>query len=92
MTGHESGARELVKGVGLFAGHAVALVVGLVLMVVGVGLGVGLVTLPVAIPVGLAGLCMFLWGLFGGSEEPVKLPPGGIPDNPPQGPVAPKPN
>jgi hypothetical protein len=81
MAGHESGGRELVKGVGLLAGHAVAVVVGLILMVAGIALGVGLVTLPLAIPVGLAGFFIVLWGLFGGSE-PVKPPPGGQDSSP----------
>jgi hypothetical protein len=71
----------LVKGVGLLAGHVAALVVGVILMIVGIALGVGLVTLPFAIPVGLAGLFVFLWGLYGGSE-PVKPPPSGQ-NNPP---------
>jgi hypothetical protein len=76
MTGHESGAREFVKGFGLYVCHGLALVVGLALMIVGIALGVGLVTLPVAIPVGLAGLFVFLWGLYVGSE-PVNPSPVG---------------
>ncbi len=56
---------ELVRGMERFFGHVVATVLGVILMIVGIGLGVGLVTLPLAIPVGFAGLFLFLWGLFG---------------------------
>jgi hypothetical protein len=74
MAEQESSGRQLVKGVGLLAGHVVALVLGLILMIVGIGLGVGLVTLPIGIPVGLAGLFVFLWGLFGWSYEAKSSP------------------
>jgi hypothetical protein len=77
MTEHESAGRELAKGAGIFLGHVIALVVGLVLMVAGLAMGVSLVLLPIGIPVGLVGLGVFLWGLFGRAEE--KGPP-----NPPE--------
>jgi hypothetical protein len=80
MASQEPRGREFVTGVGLLASHAVALVVGLILMIVGIGLGVGLVTLPIAIPVGLVGLFVFLWGVGGGSDQ-AKSPPSG--QNPP---------
>jgi hypothetical protein len=48
---------------GRFALHAVAIVVGLLLMVLGLTFGVTIVGLPLALPAGLAGLLMFLWGL-----------------------------
>ncbi len=72
MTVHES--KELAKGAGLLVVHVAAIVVGFILMMLGIGLGVGLVTLPVAIPIGFAGLFVFLWGLFARSaarETPV---------------------
>jgi hypothetical protein len=69
MPAHESTRKELAEGVARFFGHATAIVVGLVLMFAGIAMGVSLVLLPVGIPVGLAGLFVFLWGLFGGSEE-----------------------
>jgi hypothetical protein len=73
MSVHHSVGREIVKGTGMLAIHLAAVVVGAILMFAGIGLGVGLVTLPAAIPVGFAGLFVFLWGLFGRSEE--KEPP-----------------
>jgi hypothetical protein len=78
MTGHESTSRELAKGAGRLLGHGIAIVVGLVLMFVGTAMGVSLVLLPIGIPVGLAGLAVFLWGLFGwsGENERPKEPPG----------------
>lgn len=45
-------------------GHAAAVVVGLVMMVMGLGLGVTLVMLPVGLVIGFLGLAIFLGGLF----------------------------
>lgn len=73
MAVHESVGKELAKGAGLFVGHVVAMALGAVLMLAGVAMGVTMVMLPVGIPVGLIGLGVFLWGLFGGS--PGKEPP-----------------
>jgi hypothetical protein len=70
MTEQESPRQELVTGAKRVVGHLVAIVAGLILMFAGVAMGVTLVLLPVGIPVGLAGLFCFLWGLFGWSREP----------------------
>ncbi|MEX2308554.1 MAG: hypothetical protein WD738_13215 [Pirellulales bacterium] len=43
--------------------HLAAIMAGLVMMVLGVGLSVTMVLLPVGIPLGLAGLGVFIWGL-----------------------------
>jgi hypothetical protein len=75
MATHESMGREVAKAVGWFTVHALATVIGAVLMVVGIGLGVGLVTLPLAIPVGFAGLFICLWGLFSREPEEEPVPP-----------------
>jgi len=80
MSVHESTGKAIVKGAGLFAVHLGAVVVGIILMVMGIALGVGLVTLPAAIPVGFAGLFVFLWGLFGRSQ--VDEAPAGPPAQP----------
>jgi len=69
MIAQESAGRELVNGVGRFAGHVVALMVGLILMVVGLAMGVSIVLLPFGIPLGLVGLFVFVWGLFGKAQE-----------------------
>ena len=69
MAAQESTGKELVRGAGFLVSHLVALCVGVVLMIAGVAMGVSLVLLPIGIPVGLAGLFVFLWGLFGRSSE-----------------------
>jgi hypothetical protein len=80
MSEQESAGRELARGAGRLAVHVAAIVAGLVLMIVGLGMGVSLVLLPFGIPVGLAGLFVFLWGLFGRSEAK------DVPDRPPGSP------
>jgi hypothetical protein len=46
--------------------HLAAVIAGLVMMMLGVGLGVTMVLLPVGVPLGLAGLGIFVWGLTPG--------------------------
>ena len=69
MNKHELPGQELAKATGSILVHLIALVVGFVMMAVGVGMGVSLVLLPVGIPVGIIGLLVFLWGLFGWSQK-----------------------
>jgi hypothetical protein len=45
-------------------GHAAAIVIGFVMMVVGLGLGVTMIMLPVGLVVGLLGLAIFTGGFF----------------------------
>ena len=45
-------------------GHAAALVIGFVMMVVGLALGVTMIMLPVGVVVGLVGAAVFVGGLF----------------------------
>jgi len=45
--------------------HTLAVILGLVLAVTGLGLGVTMVGLPLGLPIGLAGVLVGLWGLFG---------------------------
>lgn len=61
-------APELAKEAGRLVIHVVALLVGFIMMLVGVAMGVTMVMLPIGIPLGLAGLFVFLWGLFGRTE------------------------
>jgi hypothetical protein len=68
MAEHKLG-QMLAKGTGRFLGHSAATVVGVILMIVGLAMGVTMVLLPVGIPVGLGGLFIFLWGLFGRPEK-----------------------
>jgi hypothetical protein len=75
----ESPKESLATDAGRLVGHVMALVVGLVLMFAGVAMGVTMVLLPLGIPLGLVGLCLFIWGVFGRSREktlPVQRPNG----------------
>ncbi len=80
MTEHTSAGQELAKGTGRLLVHVIAIVAGLILMVVGLALGVTVVGLPAGIPVGLAGLGVFLWGLVG------RAPEKNLPGQPPPAP------
>jgi hypothetical protein len=74
MNTQQTAGRELAQGAGRFVAHALAIVLGLILSVVGLAMGVSIALLPIGIPAGLAGLALLLWGLFGGMEGE-KLPP-----------------
>lgn len=56
--------RPWVKTTENIVGHIVAIVLGFVMMVIGLGLGVTMIMLPVGIVVGLAGVAIFVGGLF----------------------------
>jgi ABC-type uncharacterized transport system permease subunit len=45
-------------------GHAAAIVIGFVMMVVGLALGVTMIMLPVGVAIGLMGAAIFVGGLF----------------------------
>jgi len=51
-------------------GHAAAVALGFVMMVIGLGLGVTMIMLPVGIVVGLAGVALFIGGLFVHIRQP----------------------
>ncbi|PWT81400.1 MAG: hypothetical protein C5B57_10480 [Blastocatellia bacterium] len=51
-------------GIGRFLEHAVAIVIGLALMIIGLGLGVTMVMLPVGITIGLLGVAILVAGMF----------------------------
>jgi hypothetical protein len=57
-------AHPLLSGIARFCEHAMAIVVGFVMMIVGLGLGVTMVMLPVGLVVGLLGVAVFLGGFF----------------------------
>jgi hypothetical protein len=65
MTEDNSSNREVTNGPALLLGHVTAIAAGLIIMIVGLAMGVSLVLLPIGIPVGLVGLALFIWGLFG---------------------------
>jgi hypothetical protein len=67
MTDKATG-KEVMKDASLVLGHGLAAVVGLLLMFAGLAMGVSLASLPLGIPLGLIGLAVFVWGLFGWSQ------------------------
>ena len=70
MATRASGRRRgFVETVERILGHAAAVLLGFVLMVVGLGLGVTMIMLPVGLVIGLAGLLAFVWGLVGHLER-----------------------
>jgi hypothetical protein len=75
MPEHKTAAQDLVRGAGFAISHVLALVLGLILMITGLALGVTLVMLPLGIPVGLAGVLVFLWGLAAHADN-TPAPPG----------------
>jgi len=56
--------RPWIKTTESVLGHIAAVIIGLVMMVVGLGLGVTMIMLPVGLVIGLAGVAMFIGGLF----------------------------
>jgi hypothetical protein len=66
---HVSSAHPLLSGIARLFEHAVAIVVGLVMMIVGLGLGVTMIMLPVGLVVGLLGVAVFLGGIFARIDE-----------------------
>ena len=67
MTEQHASSRQLLLSTEQFLLHVIAAVLGFILMIAGLSMGVTLVLLPIGIPVGLAGIVLFLWGL---SESP----------------------
>ena len=54
----------VLVGIGRVLEHAVVVVVGLVMMIVGLGLGVTMIMLPVGLTIGLLGVALVIGGLF----------------------------
>jgi hypothetical protein len=69
MNVHPNATQEVAKGAGRFILHALSIVLGLILSVVGLAMGVSIALLPIGIPVGLVGLALLMWGLFGGQIQ-----------------------
>jgi len=61
---HVSWHRPWIRATESVLGHIAAVIIGFVMMVVGLGLGVTMIMLPVGLVIGLAGLAMFVGGLF----------------------------
>ena len=57
------------------ASHLLAVIAGLTLVMIGLLLSVPMVGLPLGIPIGLAGVLICLWGLFGTTTQKPVAPP-----------------
>jgi len=79
MTALKMAGKEFTRGVGRLIGHVTVLAVGIALMVLGLALGVTLVLLPFGLPIGLAGVLIFSWGLIGRVQEN-RAAAGALPD------------
>jgi hypothetical protein len=66
----------MAKGAGRIAIHLVAFVLGVILMIAGLAMGVTIVLLPFGLPVGIGGLFVAMWGLFGWANEGTATPAG----------------
>lgn len=62
---HTMAARRVFGEILGFFEHFAIVVLGFVLMVVGLGLGVTMIMLPVGLVLGLAGMGLFVAGIFG---------------------------
>jgi hypothetical protein len=61
-------AREALRVGENFAAHVAAIVAGGAMMIAGVGMGVTMILIPVGVPLGLVGLGVFCWGVWGFGE------------------------
>jgi hypothetical protein len=61
---HAFSVHRAMVGIGRFLEHAVAIVIGLAMMIVGLGLGVTMVMLPLGITIGLLGVAILVAGMF----------------------------
>jgi hypothetical protein len=59
----------VLSGIGRFLGHAAAVVLGLIMMVVGLGLSMTIVMLPFGMTIGLLGVATLVAGLFAGADD-----------------------
>jgi hypothetical protein len=56
---------RLAETGGKLAIHMLAVITGVILILIGLFLSIPMMGLPLGIPIGLAGVVVFLWGLFG---------------------------
>ena len=72
MAEQKTTPQELARAAGRGLVQLCAIIVGLILMIGGVAMGVTVVMLPVGLAVGIVGLFVFLWGIFGRAQEATK--------------------
>jgi hypothetical protein len=61
--------RRWIKITEQLLAHAAAVAVGVVMMIIGLALGVTMVMLPAGIVIGLAGVAIFVGGIFGRIDQ-----------------------
>lgn len=66
---------DVGKGMQTAANHGLAIVGGVVMMLLAVLMSFTIVMLPISIPLGLAGLVVFFWGLFWWNDGRRTTPP-----------------
>jgi hypothetical protein len=66
---------QLAETGGKVATHILAVIAGVILVVIGLFLSVPMIGLPLGIPIGLAGVLVCLWGLFGTTAKKPMTPP-----------------
>ena len=66
---------HIAEAASKFAIHVLVLIVWLALVVTGLGLSVTMVGLPLGLPIGLVGVLVCLWGLYGTIPEKSSAPP-----------------
>jgi hypothetical protein len=64
MMTHAFTVHGALVGIGRFLEHALAIVIGLAMMIVGLGLGVTMIMLPVGLIIGLLGVATVIAGIF----------------------------
>ena len=69
MAENKSTAKEFARAAGRSIVQVGAIIVGLIMMIGGVAMGVTIVMLPIGIGIGIAGLFVFLWGIFGRAQR-----------------------
>lgn len=78
MADYETIGKEVAKGAGELIARLALVVVALILMVVGVAMGVSIVLLPIGVPLGIFGLFLLFYALFGWTDnkQATAPPPG----------------
>jgi hypothetical protein len=67
--------RQLTETGSKIASHLLAVIPGLLLVMIGLLLSVSIVGIPWGMPIGLAGVLICLWGLFGTMTQKPVVPP-----------------
>jgi hypothetical protein len=66
---HASSLHGALVGLGRFFEQALAVVIGLIMMIIGLGLGVTVIMLPMGLTIGLLGVAILIGGIFGRLDD-----------------------